>query len=298
MKTRASQILAVLIVMSVVLPGCLPGGGQVPADDSSADTIATLVAATLAAAEAPPDTAAQPPSPTWTIQPAVTASPPEPNFSYAGVSFYFNDLLADNISAGIAPGQYDENSAMWSMPDHREYKFNGWVLSDAFLEASIRIYPVAEFKALNENVSSGLETLDAVLKLDPLNGDELRVPDLFNAGQLYHSNAKPLRFLNGYGARWLSQYGQAYSPIGWPDLFYTFQGFTDDGKYYVSIIFPVTHPSLPNPENVTMDDAFYENFQAYADTTRQALEAEADNSFMPSLVLLDQLVSSLMIGDQ
>jgi hypothetical protein len=185
---------------------------------------------------------------------------------------------------------------MWSYPEHRSYLFNGWVLSDAFHEPRIRIYSVADFRAINENVAASFDALDAALAADPLYADDLRVPNIFNAGQLYHSNPIALRFQNGYGARWLSQYGQAYLPIGWPEMFYTFQGFTDDGAYYVSVIFPATHPSLPDPSTVTMDNAFYDNFETYAEDIQAQLEMETDNSFLPSLVLLDQLVASLLVG--
>jgi hypothetical protein len=297
MKIRFLNFAVPLIFLSLLLSACSPGGNQLPVDDS-VNAIATSVAATLAARDAAADPTVPQPSPTWTIHPTVTASPPEANFRYAGVSFYFNELLADDITAGITPGEYTEDNPWWSFPDHREYVFNNWVLSDAFHEARIRVYSVADFKALNENVANGLDALDAALKAEPLNGNDLMVPSFFNAGQLYHSNARALRFQNGYGARWLSLYGQGYSPIGWPNLFYTFQGFTDDGAYYVSIIFPVNHPSLLNPEEVTLDDAFWENYGTYAEDTRQTLEAAPDNSFVPSLVLLDQLVSSLLVQPQ
>ena len=290
---RKSLIL--VVVIAAALGACLPD--QSPTEDTGAAAIDTAVAATMAAEalDSPPDTVAPLPSPTWTIHPTVTASAPETNFNYAGVSFYFNPLLAENIGAGTNPGQYDDQAMFWSTPQHREFIFNGWVLADAFHTPAIRIYPVADFIAINENVANALTSLDLSLAADPLSGEDLRVPDLFNAGQLYQSSAQTLRFQNGYGARWLSQYGQAYFPVGWPNLFYTFQGFTDDGLYYVSIIFPVNHPSLPDTDTVTMDNDFYENYPAYAAGIRVQLEAESDNSFMPSLVLLDQLVTSLLV---
>ena len=281
MKTKSFRIFLTLIVfVMVVLQGCLPQDGQ---PDNSADTIATAVAATLEAGEveeSPPD----------------TASGPETNFEYNGVEFYFNYLLADDITAGVDPGYYDEQAVFWSTPQHRVYKFNGWFLSDAFHDPAIRIYSVADFSAINENVSNALVALEGALAAQPLNSPDLRVADLFNAGQLYQSNLRPMDFQNGYGARWLSQYGQSYYPIGWPNLFYTFQGFTEDGLYYVSIIFPVTHPSLPDADTVTLDNAFYENIAPYTEGIQLQLEAESDNSFMPSLVLLDQLVASLLVG--
>lgn len=296
-NNRLKTILLLLILTALFLQACTPD--QLPAADTSQDEIATAVAATLAAGQAgdaAPDTAAPAPSPTWTIHPTVTASAPETNFEYAGVRFYFNDLLADDIIAGIDPGNSDEQAVFWSTPQHRVFIFQNWVLSDAFHDAAIRIYSVADFSAVNENVGNALAELEVNLAAQPLNSGDLRVPDLFNAGQLYHSNPRALRFQNGSGARWLSQYGQAYYPIGFPNLFYTFQGFTDDGLYYVSIILPVTHPSLPDADTVTLDDAFYENIASYTEGIQLQLNAEPDNSFLPSLVLLDQLVESLLIG--
>jgi len=301
MKPYRANILLILVTIIVfTLPACVPWSGQTPANENSADVIATSVAATLAAkaaSEGSSETAAPPPSPTWTIHPTVTASAIETNFDYAGVSFYFNDLLADNISAGVNPGYYDEQALLWSIPEHREFVFNGWVLSDAFHTPAIRVYPVADFVAINENVANAFTFLQPALQAQPLNGDDLRVVDQFNAGQLYQSNVKAVQFQNGYGARWLAQYGQAMYPIGWPDLFYTFQGFTDDGQYYISVILPVNHPSLTPTELVVVDNDFFANYETYADGIQSQLNAESDNSFMPSLVLLDQLVASLLVGN-
>jgi hypothetical protein len=172
------------------------------------------------------------------------------------------------------------------------------VLSDAFHVPAIRIYPVAEFKAINENVSVGLDELNSALQNQPLDGEGLFVSDMFNAGQLFQAQVRYLDFQNGSGARWLSQYGQALYGIGWPNLFYTYQGLTDDGMYYVSIILPVNHPSLPNPDDLTLDQAFYDNYENYAEETRNDLNNAADASFMPSLVLLDQIVETLFVGSQ
>lgn len=44
---------------------------------------------------------------------------------------------------------------------------------------------------------------------------------------------------DGGGIRYLTQFGQAAGLITNPELFYTFQGLTDDGAYYVAAVFPV-----------------------------------------------------------
>jgi hypothetical protein len=80
-------------------------------------------------------------------------------------------------------------------------------------------------------------------------------------------------------------------------MFYTFQGLTNDGKYYISVIMPVSHPQLPaSGEEYTgsMDD-LYEDFMAYLDETLLTLESWQDAEFSPTLVSLDDLVQSIKV---
>jgi len=295
LSKRTSIILVVILLISLSLACTLTGGEDSALEGSSDDVIATSVAATVAAKESDQQPGDESPP---TQHPTVTAGPPPANFNYAGLSFYFNPLLADDVTAGVNPGNYEENNPWWSLPEHREFQFNNWVLSDAFHTPTIRVYPIADFRAINENVSDGLDALQLALDTQPADYAGLGVSDLFNAGQLYQSNVKYLDFQNGRGARWLSQYGQAYYTVGWPNLFYTYQGLTNDGLYYVSVILPVNHPNLPDLDPAEMDDEFYENFGAYRDSIVVLLESESENTFVPSLILLDQLVASLMVEAQ
>jgi len=293
-STRSKIALIFTLLISLSLACVVTGSDSSPAGENSEDVIATSVAATVAAKESDQQPANESPP---TQHPTVTASPPEANFTYAGVSFYFNQILADDITAGVTPGNYDETNPWWSTPEYRNYRFNNWVLSDAFHIPTINVYPVADFKAINENVSNGLDALQLALDTYPEDHAGLMVSDLYNAGQLYQSNVKYLDFQNGRGARWLSQYGQAYYTVGFPHLFYTYQGLTDDGLYYVSIILPVDHPYLPDVDPADLDDSFYENYGAYRDSVVAQLESESENTFVPSLILLDQLVASMTVGE-
>lgn len=288
---RFRIILVITILIFLSLACTLTGSEDNATEGSSEDIIATSVAATIAAnevAEEPADPA---------VPPTITASPPEPNFTYAGVSFVFNQALADNIVAGVNPAMIDENT-WWSVPEHREYRFNNWIIADAFLEARIKIYKVGEFKTINPGVGERLDSLQVVLDTKPADGEGAPVGDIFNAGQMYKSNVKYLQFQNGEGIRFLTQYGQALSPLGRPMMFYTFQGLTDDGKYFISAMLPATHPSLPHGELVEMDQAFMDNWEIYVAETEAQLNAEADNTFLPPLGLLDVMFESMTVGEQ
>lgn len=293
LSKRSRIILVITILISLSLACTLTGSEDSATEVSSDDVIATSVAATIVANEDAelPEESADP-----TVHPTITASPPEPNFTYAGVSFVFNEALADNIVAGVNPAMIDENT-WWSVPEHREYRFNNWIIADAFLEARIKIYMVEEFKTINPGVGERLDALRVVLDTKPADGEGAPVGDVFNAGQMYKSNVKYLQFHNGEGIRFLTQYGQALSPLGRPMMFYTFQGLTDDGQYFISAMLPATHPSLPHAEMVEMDQAFMDNWETYVAETEAQLNAEADNTFLPPLGLLDEMFESMTVGE-
>lgn len=299
MFSKRSAIYIILITLiSFSLACSLTGTAEErpenpPKVPSDGDTIATAVAATLVAIQA-----ANGENPPPTTHPTVTASAPpapEANFNDTGVSFYFNEALAENIVAGVNPSMIDQN-LWWSVPEHREFRFNNWVLVDTFLPAVIKIYPVADFRDINPGVGERLDGLLEVLANKPPDGEGVSVGDIFNAGQMFKSNVGYLKTQNGEGIRFLTQYGQALWPIGWPMMFYTFQGFTDDGLYFISAMLPATHPSLPDPEQVTMDQDFMDNWETYVADLEAQLNAESDVMFQPPLALLDQIFESMTVG--
>ena len=122
-----------------------------------------------------------------------------------------------------------------------------------------------------------------------------------NAGHMMPApQAAYFDFRNGTGVRFVTQMGQAYYPINNRDLFYTFQGMTYDGVYYVAAILPLSHPSLPADGSEIPGgdfDAFADNFETYAAEVAAQLDAEAAGSFTPSITMLDEMMQSLEVAD-
>ena len=294
MKTNRFKIFLFFSILLSLSLACVLTGGETepePAADSG-DAIATAVAATQEAIQNEDLT----PTDFPTVHPTVTASPVETTIDYAGVRFYFNDVLAADITADVNLAVMNED-VRWSVPDHRKFVVNDWVLADAFLPARFTIYLVADFRDINPGVGDRLDALQIMLASKPEDGEGAVVGDIFNAGQMFMSNVEYLQFQNGEGVRFLTQYGQALSPIGLPMMFYTFPGFTDDGQYYISAMLPATHPSLPHPEQVTMDQAFVDNWETYVADLEVQLNGEPDNMFMPPLALLDAMFESMTVGE-
>ena len=116
---------------------------------------------------------------------------------------------------------------------------------------------------------------------------------------LLHTQVAFVDFENGRGVRFLTEYAQYFAPINNTDLFYTFQGLTSDGQYYVAAILPVAHPSLPaDASQIPGDDpeAFADIYDTYVNDIALQLAAYDAAEFTPDLALLDAMIASLEVA--
>jgi hypothetical protein len=116
-----------------------------------------------------------------------------------------------------------------------------------------------------------------------------------NALQAFRAQVEYLPFANGSGVRYLTQMAQGMGLINNQELFYTFQGLTDDGTQYVTFYFPVTLPALPDSPAIRNVDYpnFAENYNGYLQETVTMLNTQPATAFSPDLTLLDELVRSI-----
>ncbi len=108
-------------------------------------------------------------------------------------------------------------------------------------------------------------------------------------------------FANGRGVRYLSYYSQGLNPVLDRELFYTFQGLTNDGQFYVAAffpvssgIFPVEPPACPRCSEPGYDPAA--EWQAVLTEQLDRLNAQPGDQFKPSLAVLDELIRSIRIA--
>jgi hypothetical protein len=85
--------------------------------------------------------------------------------------------------------------------------------------------------------------------------------------------------------------GQGLAHLNNTEMFYTFQGLTDDGSTYVAAILPVSNPMLDTGEAAGAN-ADLEN---QINNTGRALDEAGADSFTPSLSLLDSMLSSIQV---
>ena len=135
------------------------------------------------------------------------------------------------------------------------------------------------------------------LAKDPLLGVRIRP---VNAGQAFFAHYEMLPFGDGDGVRFLTEYGQYTVPVNNTDLFYAYEGLTDDGQHWVSAIFPITLPSLPATADDALGGQTWEQFSAvydqYLSGAVAQLDGQAPGAFAPCLVALDSLVSTISVA--
>ena len=241
------------------------------------------------------------PTATSTIEPSPTPEPTAaPDVDFQGISFSYDDSLADSVTTSIIPQQVDEYEFPGgTYPTHYSFEFNGYTLPNKFHQPVIRVYPIAEFEALDSYSGSVIAQLRALLQTQSAITLDEQLPHLplWNAGQMFSAKAGYVNFQNGVGVRYLTMFGQALYPIDNYNMFYTFQGITNNGEYLLTANLPISNPALTEKGEDTIDDwdAFYEFYEAYISQASMQVDEYAPETFIPTLNLLDQMLASFLI---
>jgi len=270
--------------------------------------------ATLACGVFAPSTPGQPGVETVvaaTFQVLTTAAPPtQPPVNGTLVSVNnISFVIPTEIGSGAQTETIEtvppsDEVAWWDIaPTYHKYQIQGYPLSGTFHMGTIYVYPVNEYLQVNEDMSKPFDSLKAIVAGQPL-PENLPFLPAFNAAQMFHSNEQVLKFQSGEGIRFLTQYGQAPYPVNNNSLFYTFQGLTDDGAYYVAAVLPINatflsadgNPDTPLPaDGIPFDWENFENMDQHFELVKQKLNATAPSAFNPTLTALDVLIQSIRV---
>ncbi len=232
-----------------------------------------------------------------TNSPVPTEAPePVANVSCNELSLHLDPALASGYKCDIVP---ESAEGIEITPQYTNITFQGYVLSGKFFEPHISIFPIQRYSQLLPDNIPGLVTdLQALISGGPT-GTSLPLLPIFNAAQVFNAQYKVVPFTNGGGIRFITLYAQYYAPINNHDLFYTYQGLTTDGLYWVSAILPINNPILPangdNPPGGMTQEQFSANYAAYLTDMTSQLNSQTSDSYTPSLAALDALVASITI---
>jgi hypothetical protein len=197
----------------------------------------------------------------------------------------------------VAAVSASENAPYWDiLPAYTRVTLQGYPIANHLLKPQIFIYPAQELGKFNEGAGKIVASLQTLLQ-SPQEIAIMPFLPLFNAHQVMHAHVQYLDFKNGQGLRYLTWFSQGIMPINNYELFYTYQGLTRDGMYYMAAILPVNHPSLPADGKVTGNEPpeFTSDYLAYVANVVKALNPQAASTFTPDLTLLDAMMSSMEI---
>ena len=222
---------------------------------------------------------------------------PEPDVCFNVLCFSYPEGEDYGAHPSILPAELEME--WFAVPEHDDFTFYDYPLDDTFHKSYIAIYSVAEFLEVNQDAEESLAKLDTFLALKSEHPESVPlVLPIFNAAQMITVQVDYLAFEGGSGVRFVSQYGQAAWPVNNQDIFYAFQGLTDDGSYLISAILPVTHPSLPADGETSIGDdyeGFINAFEAYLMDVESQLDLEDPESFFPDLTALDEMLETMQV---
>ena len=231
--------------------------------------------------------------------PVPTSSPKTvPETGMPRVAFDLNEAVAATVSNKTIPAvETSDQTPYWALlPEHLEISFTNYAQPDSQLQPKIYVYPVADLKEKNQAAEEQISALEQLLikKPDLSTISSLPFLPLNNAQAMFYAQVQYINFNGGSGIRYLTQHAQVAEPITNQELLYTFQGMTDDGKYYVAAIFPVAQSDLP-ADTASAGTSFPDGFDTYIQSVKSALEVAAPGSFNPTLGDLDDLIQTILI---
>lgn len=305
MKSVSTRSLVVcLTVFALAILAC---GISTPTTDTAGElalqqTAVSLAQTQTAMALPPTEEVVTETAPVVTEEPpVVTEATPEPDFCYEGICFSFDDTIAAGAVGATIPAEFygDEAFPGSNHPAFFEITFVNYALSGTFHSPVVRVYPIIEYGDIDDAAIMNLDEMNSVLSTQPVAGVGQSLPFMpfWNAAQMFTAKSAYFNFQSGSGLRYLTMYGQALYPIDNTNLFYTFQGLTSDGQYYVSAIMPINNPGLPLHGEDTIDDweAFYNLWDSYIAQAVMFLEDWTPGSYNPQIGLLDAMMQSISI---
>ncbi|MBI5353358.1 MAG: hypothetical protein HZB50_12025 [Chloroflexi bacterium] len=213
--------------------------------------------------------------------------------SYNNISFNIPlELNASAIASASTEVEFPYiNPSGGPMAEHVVFQFTNFPVSG---DARIMVFKASEYAAYGESLQGVVTAL--------LAGQDAAQPLPKALTQDFHAQAELVPFQNGHGVRYLTQGLTNFAPITNKEIFYYYQGITNDGAYFVAAIFPVNGSFLAAdgnsptpPDGIPFTNPTGSDFENYLNQISQKLNDTAAENYSPSLLLLDKLIASMQV---
>src|SRR5581483_10038475 len=167
--------------------------------------------------------------------------------------------------------------------------------------AQVLVSKADDWTNLDPTTAQSVQDLKALLASKPMsftNGIPVLPP--IPAAQVLQAKPDYLDFQNGSGIGFVTYYAQDVSPITADSLFYTFQGLTSDGKYYVAVFYPITTALLPEDVDTALGEQSYDewakNYEQYLSGLVSNLNGLVPAAYTPDLNLISDMIKTINIA--
>lgn len=274
MKTFA--FLIALLCLSLLASACAPG------TQTTSDALSNTATTAAEPSPIPSQSTNQTPPPAEPAEPGATLD---------------LDGLAQAVATLVLPAvQPDANNpGTIAMPQRTLLWLYGYPIIGHVREPQIFLFTVEDL-AMDDAAAQAAQDLQALLQSQQ-EDETLPFLPLSKAVQVMHAQVKTLDFKNGKGVRYLTQYANGLAPINNQDLFYTFQGLTDNGNTYVAAVMPIYLNGLPSyaTDTSNLPLEFTSDYKTYVANTVNQLNLQAASDYGPDLGKLDAMVQSIEV---
>lgn len=228
------------------------------------------------------------------------------NADFGGVTFNFDDQLHKSAQGKTtqAVPVTKEPALGGATPASVLFTFDGAALPEFFdpTVAQVYVYKTEEWSKLDPSTAKMVTDLQALLKNKPSDfAEQIPVLPPFPASQVFHVQPRYLDFRNGSGVGFITYYAQDVSPVLADRIFYTFQGLTTDGKYYISVFHPITTALLPTDSEAAMggqsDEEWSKNYETYLANLVNAMDVLVPAAYTPNPTLIEEMLKSINVSD-
>ncbi len=201
----------------------------------------------------------------------------------------------------VLPDDPNEGWPEFSLPARRMISFSGYSIQDHFHTPVIYVYAFDKliqggaFGATNAATLQGLLT-DPEFNLQAEGSLPFLPP--FNAAQVFHVLEQRIDSEYNSGIRYLTLYSQGLVGVDNYNIFYTYQGISADGRYYISAVLPINSTLLSYDQLTQAElETIAIDYEAYLTSMIDMISEDNGASLTPTLAALDAMMMSLFSQD-
>ena len=251
---------------------------------------------------------------------AVSQTKPSGQYTAAefkNVSFRYDKSVFGEVQSESVPAQSLEEPG--DKPDSiaPQYTRFAFALGRENNDAYISVYPVNDFAkaySVNEKLVKSMQQkikgLKEVIK-DPSLRLEGQIPHLpfRDATDNFYVRVKQFNFVGGKGVLFVTHWTHGVALVSNRNLVYRFEGFTDDGRYYITAETPISVRFLPFDPPDRFEGFTYENlyeayrrpemkrrYEDYLKSITERLRKLEPIDFYPNLEHFESMIGSLKVA--